>query len=80
MKKSELRQIIKEELLKEQKEVNIWEEIEAVQDIKMRLNALSNKTTDSKWKTAISSILKTVDKLESQISDYDTKLGIIPLK
>jgi hypothetical protein len=62
-------------------EVDIYTEIEDhLSQIYAKLNDLAKKTTDDKWKKAISSILNGFEGVENRMGQAASKLGIVPIK
>tara|TARA_R110001583_G_scaffold113683_1_gene264178 strand:- start:770 stop:1327 length:558 start_codon:yes stop_codon:yes gene_type:complete len=80
MKKSELRQIIKEELkgvLKEE-DILIWHLLEEpFENLLDTLEKTMKRAADPKWKKALNSVHSMVSKAEYKLNVYDRNLGAI---
>ena len=56
----------------------VWDEMEGpFKDLKNALDKVSKKNTDPKWSKALLSIWNQIEKAETNLNNYDRKLGVI---
>ena len=82
--KSKLREIIREELLKEQAlneyQVDLSQMAVRLGEFSKILKGYQRRTTDPKWEKQLNSVIKDLNRLEDKFHNISRKLGIIPLK
>ncbi len=59
-------------------EILVWDEIgKPFEDLKNALDKIGKENTDPKWSKALISIWKQIEKAETNLNNYDKKLGVI---
>ncbi len=78
MKKSELRQIIKEELIKETAGLSLFKSIDDhISDLSKQLQILHDKTKKYRnWSNAINVLQQEIHKFRALVDKYDKELGL----
>jgi hypothetical protein len=60
-------------------EILVWDEMEKpFDDLKNALDKITKENTDPKWSKALLSIWNQIEKAETNLNNYDKKLGAIP--
>jgi len=69
--------IMKEDAINEGS-ILVWDEMEKpFEDLKSALDKVSKENTDPKWSKALLSIWNQIEKAETNLNNYDRKLGVI---